>query len=107
MKKKIILIIITCIFKTKPKGVIAAKKTGLEKERNITIKTPADVEGSDSNSIASNNEAVVAGIQQHKREHAIQHVHTILPKLFILNEIMKNSYYSNFLMQTKMYMHII
>ena len=82
--------IITYIFKTKPRGVTAAK-TGVAKEINITIKTPADVEGSDSNSIASNNEAVVAGIQQHKREHAIQHVHTVLPKLFILNEIMKNS----------------
>lgn len=37
----------------------------------LTIETPANIEGGNTDSITSNDEAVVTGIQQNKREHSI------------------------------------
>jgi uncharacterized protein YwgA len=51
-----------------------------------TIKPPPDVEGSDSKSISSSYETLVARVKQNEREHSIQHVHKLLTIVLILAE---------------------
>lgn len=50
----------------------------------LTVETPSNVEGSDSDGISGREEGIAAGIQQHEGEDPVQHVDEVLSMLLVL-----------------------
>lgn len=51
---------------------------------SLTIRAPAEVERRDADGVTSSDEGVVTVVNQHEREHAVQHTHNFLTDILIL-----------------------